>query len=342
MTDSVESGPVGGEPEQAPTVREALEAAAAELEGAESEAEEEQEDLEEETSEEEEADEPDDDGESEEVEQADPPIPTPVSLSADAKAEFESLPREAQQIVAKRVQDLERGFHQDRQESAEMRRALEPYEQRFKMQGTTPAQVVQRLLAVGDYIDQNPRKHLIEVIASYGLTPQDLLQEAGKGNGVTPEVMQLKQQVAAMQAQQSQREQEAQQHELNSLSQEIVAFAQETDKDGTPLRPFFEQIIPDLQHTIRLVRNQHPTWGNRQVLQEAYDRGVRANPSTWAELEKSRAAEAEAKRLAESKAKVAKAKRASVSVTGAPDGGATKGKPSTLRGQIQAAFAGEL
>jgi hypothetical protein len=66
-----------------------------------------------------------------------PPIEAPVSLSAEDKETFKSLPRPAQEILAKRIGEAERGLHQKAQEAARARteveqealRSLSAYEQ---------------------------------------------------------------------------------------------------------------------------------------------------------------------------------------------------------------------
>lgn len=54
-----------------------------------------------------------------------PPIAPPVSLTAEEKSKFASLPRDAQEIISRRVGDLERGFQTKAQEAAQTRAQVE-------------------------------------------------------------------------------------------------------------------------------------------------------------------------------------------------------------------------
>ena len=69
-----------------------------------------------------------------------PPIAPPVSLTAEEKSKFASLPRDAQEIISRRVGELERGFQTKAQEAAQARSQVE-------REALTPAR--RRLLQIG-------------------------------------------------------------------------------------------------------------------------------------------------------------------------------------------------
>ena len=77
-----------------------------------------------------------------------------------------------------------------------------------------------------------------------------------------------------------------------------------------------------------------------QVLQEAYDRATFANPTSRAAILAAQEAGKEAKRVEAAKQRTNAAKRAAVSVTGAPSGAPATQAKDTLRGELEAAFAG--
>lgn len=77
----------------------------------------------------------------EDGEAEDPPIAPPASLTAEEKEQFKKLPREAQEFTARRIGELEKGFHSKAQEAAHAEaRAHAEAAESFKTVATTFAQ----------------------------------------------------------------------------------------------------------------------------------------------------------------------------------------------------------
>ena len=124
------------------------------------------------------------------------------------------------------------------------------------------------------------------------------------------------------------------QAQTNEINRQIADFANTQGADGNLLHPYFAEVEQDMAILAQLDRAQ----GGTPQLQDLYDRAVWARPSTREKLLGSQR-DAEAKRAAEErKAKAEAAKRAAVSVSGAPGPGqAPQTNPDrSLRDEIRA------
>jgi len=124
------------------------------------------------------------------------------------------------------------------------------------------------------------------------------------------------------------------QAQMNEINRQIADFANTQGADGNLLHPYFAEVEQDMAILAQLDRAQ----GGTPQLQDLYDRAVWARPSTREKLLGSQR-DAEAKRAAEErKAKAEAAKRAAVSVSGAPGPGqAPQTNPDrSLRDEIRA------
>ena len=124
------------------------------------------------------------------------------------------------------------------------------------------------------------------------------------------------------------------QAQTNEINRQIADFANANGADGNLLHPYFAEVEQDMAILAQLDRAQ----GGTPQLQDLYDRAVWARPSTREKLLGSQR-DAEAKRAAEErKAKAEAAKRAAVSVSGAPGPGqAPQTNPDrSLRDEIRA------
>ncbi|HEY1299233.1 MAG TPA: hypothetical protein VGF07_01975 [Stellaceae bacterium] len=126
--------------------------------------------------------------------------------------------------------------------------------------------------------------------------------------------------------------------EYTRAGREIETFANEKDAQGNLKHPFFAELEADMTVLAQSERIQ----GKAPVLAELYDRALWANPSTR-DKHLALQRDAEAKRAAEDRrAKAEQARRAAVSVTGAPGPGQAQiGAPDrSLRDEIRANMAG--
>lgn len=259
-----------------------------------------------------------------------PPVELPPTLSAEERALIATLPRELQAKLAEREGKRHREFHAKSEEAARARElfsVLEPVAQELRLEGKTPAAYVSQLVSWDSYIKQNPRQALLELCANNGINPSELVQAAPQ---VDPHVAQLQARLDQLEQERIAALQMQQQQHLGTLAQTVEKF-----KEGKEFTPELEaEMAPLVAH----IRKTQPELSPQEVLQQAYERAVWANPAT---REKQLAA-AKAKQLEEAKAAAAAAKKAGGSISGAPAGSAPKPAPDDLRGLLNAAFDGQL
>ena len=285
--------------------------------------------------------------EPEEVVEAEPelePIDYPSSWNAETREKVEALPRDLQEYFVSREKEQNATFTQKTQELSKARqyyenldRAIQPYAQHFALQGMQPEQVISRLLATQDLLDKDPQAGLKWIADSYGVDLSQLPQQAPENTdpalqNVNNEVRELKGLIQNWQQEQQQKMQDA-------LTAEANAFIHEVDSDGNRAHPYVEDVSQEMMPLVSHLREANPSWSNKEVLKQAYEKACRLNDGVWANLQKRNAA-AEAKKQQVSKAaKIAQAKKAASSVTGAPSGGTSKVVPESLRAQIEQAYS---
>jgi hypothetical protein len=268
-------------------------------------------------------------------------IEPPRSWSAEEKAEFTKLPPEIQKTLSRREADRDRLLTQKANELArekhrytELDRVLEPHRQEMHLAGMTEAQGIARLVAAHDYLKKSPAEAIQWLAREYGAD----LNSLNKPDTTDPTVRQLQQQVAQLTAQLHGHSQAQTQERETTILQEIERFATEA-KDGKPAHPHWEAVSSDMPALIQIVKGQSPHLSNREVLQEAYDRAVWANPEVRESLRKSEAEQAQAKQRAEQAAAAERARKAAVSVSGAP-GGSSARAPETVRAALEQVWPG--
>jgi hypothetical protein len=102
----------------------------------------------------------------------------------------------------------------------------------------------------------------------------------------------------------------------------------------------FNAVEEEIMAMIVPLKERNPTWSPQQVLQEAYDRAVYANPVTRQSILTASEQAAETKRREEAQQRATRARGAAVSVTGSPQGSAGNEPAATLRDEIVRAMTG--
>lgn len=279
------------------------------------------------------------------------PILAPVSWSAEDKAEFAKLTPAAQKIIAKRESERDRAFQQKADEAAQLKRrydgieqVLAPRRQEIAMSGMTEAQAIGQLAAINDFAKKDPAGYIqwaaqqLKVDLGQIAAPAEQQQTDPQYRALNERLSRFEQHQVQQQRAAAEAQQRAQQQAHQMSLSDIEAFASEADASGAPARPYFQHVLNDLLPITQLIRQTNPQLPNREVLQQAYERAVWANPETRAAVQELSRRQDEAKRTADAAKKAADAKRAASSITGAPGGVAAAGPKDTLREELAAAF----
>lgn len=274
------------------------------------------------------------------------------------KEMFSKQTPEAREFLMRRHKEMEAGFTQKTQETAEFTKTYEPVAQvmapfkaAMQQAGLTEGQVIQRWAAAENMLNTQPENAIKALAQTYKVDLVALAGSQGQGsdpyqtdngsneNGqINPAIEQLQQQVSTLsQSFMTQAQTEA----VNK----IEAFANEADDQGNLKRPFFKELEGDIAQIAAVARSQ----GKPIDLQTFYEQAAWSNQSTREKLMSSqRSAEekqkqAQDKQRAEQKRKKAlKAKRASSTVKPSTDantsGGGDGNKNASLGMDVSAAF----
>ena len=262
----------------------------------------------------------------------------PAGWTAAEKAEWSKLSPVAQAAVSRRETEIANGGKQWSEEKRRYEAMIAPVAESARMRGMTAETGLQTLVAAQRALDTDPVSAIKHIARSYGV---DLATLAGTqaANGspeqVQPDIAALVRQavqpyVAPIHQRYAAEEQQRQQQTVDV----VTTFAQ------SPGHEHFEAIQDELTAMIPTIKSANPTWPHEKVLQEAYDRATFANPTTRAAILAQREADAEAKRVEAAKLRTTAAKRAAVSVTGAPTGIPAVQAKDSLRAELEAAWSG--
>lgn len=308
------------------TALEALKAAKDEPEEQEEkkEKEEEVEEVEEDLPEEEEPeeDEPEEEPEEEEIEAAsedEPPeeseelpepeadldprlINPPDTWRAQAKTEWDKLPKSIKEEVRKREDDAMNGIN-GYKEKAEfgdrLDRTIQPYQPILKQRGLTPEQAVgESLQFIHAMTTETPERK--------GAILQRLAQMYGADLSVTQDEnsLKLQQQLQPLYQELNQLRQNSQQQQTQQeqqLQEEVHSFATKTDETGKLAHPFFENVRVLMASLIESEQ--------ADGLEQAYQIAVKAHPDTSGLIASEQTAKEEAERQEQAKKRAAKAKK---------------------------------
>lgn len=282
-----------------------------------------------------------------------PPILPPSTWGKDAKVEWSSIPRSAQVEIERREKDRDRALHQERSRIQTVMRRYDALEQvigprrnAFAAQGLDDARAVAQLLALSDSANADPAGFVQWFAKQRGLdlaslvagpqsqAPQDprystLLDRYGRLERVVSEMGNRLQTTAQTRDAQDQQ----------AMVATIERWATEADDKGTPKRPYFERLEPEIMAQLQILAPTMQTASPTEKLEAAYERAVYANPETRQAVQ----AQAEARRRQEEQAKAVKAaeaaRTAGVGITGgtAPNAGSVP--PKTVGEGLRRALA---
>lgn len=263
----------------------------------------------------------------------------PAGWTAAEKAEWSKLSPVAQAAVSRRESQIADGGKQWSEEKRRYEAMIAPVAESARARGMNAEQGLQTLMAAQRALDTDPRSAIQHIARSYGV---DLATLAGTqaANGSPeaspqPDIAALvHQHVQPLLAPIQQRFQAEERLESQRKVDAVTSFA------AAPGHEHFDSVGAEIIAMLPYVQQQNPSLDYQGALQEAYDRAVNANPTTRAALRAAEAAEADAKRVEAAKQRTANARRAGSSVTGSPSGAPATQAKDTLRGELEAAFAG--
>lgn len=272
-------------------------------------------------------------------------VSAPMSWPAAEKERFKTLPPEVQKFISKREADRERYVSSKANEAANVSRqyqdidqAFAPFERKMQLNGATRAQVVSQLLAAQSYLDENPKEALKWMAQSYGVTPEEIFSETSQQKG-DPAIAHLQQKIAQLEGHLTNQQQQQHVNAYSQVENQIQHFASETDASGNYIRPHFNEVYNDMEAIVRQLRASQPQTPVKDLLQQAYERAVWANPSSREAMLVREKQKVQANHMSEAKRKAEKARVLGSSVTGAPSSSASPAISKDLRESLESAFS---
>ena len=273
------------------------------------------------------------------------PEKAPQSWKPAARALWEGLAPEVRQEVARRELQTTQVLNESasaRKLQADFTQAVQPFMGRLQSINAHPIAAVQELLKVDYFLSSAPKNaraaRMAEFIKDYDIDIEAL--DAALSGKIVKDNDPATQNNAAVERLLAERlapyqgllrrEQEREQLESQQLVHTVESMAQDTANF-----PYFEQVRQEMADIIEFAANK----GKTITIEQAYNKAVQLDPHVSQQMSAKATAEAASKAAALATSQAQRARRASVSVGGAPSG-TTIGSPaaSDRRAVIAAAF----
>lgn len=229
------------------------------------------------------------------------PVSPPDRWSAEDKAAFSLLPREAQELVLKREKDVEGHLTKKSQEIAEQRKIydglesiLAPRRQVWAMSGVTQELALSRLFELSDFASTDPRGFVKWFASQHGI---DLGEStaAEDNENVDPTLARIIEKVDALDRTTNGWRQAQEAQQTAYLQSQIDAFK------ADPKNPHFEDVRLDMMALM--------LGGRAKGLEDAYEMACYANPLIRSKILEEQKKQEEVARLTQAKEAAAKAKK---------------------------------
>ena len=266
----------------------------------------------------------------------------PPGWSPTAKAAFKELPPAVQEAVAKREQEINKGF-----EVLKNYKQLDPYIEMANKAGTDLPDALQKYVAAEQLLERDPISGLKWLCQNYNIDPRQLMpaQQAGQEGAQQPAIQQPaavdpRQYLAPVMQRLAQIEQAVVGEQQAKVGSEIDAFFNDVTN-----HPYAENVADQMAVLLRpTLDNQGRVLAPAQAntLAEAYDTACYMNPEVRGLLIKQQRDKDVADQKAKAKATANQARVAGQSITGGPASTPTPDNPfeNDLRGQLEHLMSG--
>lgn len=280
------------------------------------------------------------------------PAVAPASWDAESKAAFAKLPPEMQKTIAKRESERDGFVTKSGEELATYRKrfdgldeTIKPYRDLIVRNGMTEAQYVAQLLALSMQASSDFPGFIREQAKLRNFDLKSLVASDGNKDAtqfVDPVVKQLQDQISELTARERGRTNAAAAQQTQTIVQAITEFSTEQDDKGQKVRPHYERLEADMEPFIIAIRRGNPSMPHKDVLQQAYDRALWANPETRGEMVEQERRAAATRLIDEEKQRAQKASSAAVSHRGSPvgHGGASGAQAESVEDTVRNTLAG--
>lgn len=282
-------------------------------------------------------------GQEEQEEEAElEPILPPYSWSKEWKEKFKTWPREAQEQVLSRDAQTTKDYTQKSMKVAEqakyfddMERAVHPYREELARANMTPAQLFSNYAGWHNRIRENPVAGILGLAQQYGI---DVRQLTDNYTPPDPQLVQMQQEIQGLRGQLQEHNNMGAQQVQDTIVNEANMFINAVDDKGNKVYPHVDRVSREMTYYIQQIKAQDANKPNAEVLKEAYQEALWANPDTRQIMIQQKRQSEEAERQAKAVEKARKAKKASASINGSPDSGISRATPDDLFDVVSEAY----
>lgn len=248
----------------------------------------------------------------------------PLSWRPAAKEKFAKLDPLVQDEILKREEDMSKGAQMVKDKAAygdRVSQAISPYMAMIQSRGGTVEQFIQGMgntyYALTTGTAQERTRVIQNLARQAGVDLTQIQPPSPQEQQLSPlyqEIQQLKQQI-------QQQTRSSTQSEEFAIQQALTAFESETDENGLT-HPYFSNVQSEMVAIIPQIRQMNPSLSHAEVLKQAYDNSIWANPETrqLLQVQQNRKADEERKRIAKERAaKAQKANKVNLSKKGEHD-----------------------
>lgn len=267
-------------------------------------------------------------------------VTAPHSWKDEYKQRFASLPPEVQQYIVQRETEAQQAISRQGRQLSEAERYRQTWEpvlranqEHFDRWGINPEAAIPQFINAQIALDSNPAEALQLIGQSYGL--KVTVEQGDPSFAQLPGYLSpIVQELNALKAERQREREERDNSRRSAVLSEIQNFASEADENGNLLRPYLRDVIDDMYVNVAYLRQQKPEAPGVEILREAYDRALWANPQT-----RQKSLEAERQRQTD-KERAERSRLAGMAPKSSPGAGSlTPQVPNSIRETIQLAAA---
>lgn len=264
----------------------------------------------------------------------------PQDPNAVAEAIISKLPEGAREEVRGLLTTRDTAFNQYAQKLHDqlngydaIEQLISPRRDAWALNGLSPDTAIRQLFALSDFAGRDPAEFIRTFASQHNLDLSNLADDFDGDPALRDVNSRLDRFESQFTQSQTQQQQQVQHQQQVQLEQQIEQFATEKDATGNAVRPYFAEVANDVMMLIPGIRAVNPQATPQQVLSDAYERAVWANPSTRAKVN-------DAQRIQDARERADNARRAGSSITGGPTGEvpATKIEAKSVRDAIRLSY----
>lgn len=226
----------------------------------------------------------------------------PSSWKPAAKAAWANLPPEIRAEVHRREADfhnttLKGPLKENADFGQTIKQVIEPYRAMIEAEGGTPDRAVADLLRTAALFrtgsQQAKLQGLLQLDKQFNVGLQQYIQQQtqaqpdgqpAQSQFADPRVDQIMQSLHAIERERQAEQQRQAQMQERATTEAVNNFITAKDDKGAPLYPFVDNVIDEMNLLVAEHRRRNPAADHGQILKQAYEQAVWANPETRAVL----------------------------------------------------------